>query len=72
MRKVVAHKKYYDKSYLYDSIHTEDITITLPMQKQYMTPQSEHHLCQEDVHYPNVQNKKTTKVFKVGYFIHIS
>lgn len=53
---------------IFMTIHTEDITITLPMQKQYMT----HHLCQEDVHYTPLQNQKTTKVFKVGYFIHIS
>lgn len=51
MRKVTAHKRYYDKSYFYDSIHTEDINITLRMQKQYMTPQTTCHLDQGEFHY---------------------
>lgn len=52
MRRGTAHKRYYDKSYFYDSIHTGGINITLPMQKQYMTPQITCHLDQEDFHYP--------------------
>lgn len=36
MKKVEAHKKYYDKSYFYDSIHTEAINITLSKQKIYI------------------------------------
>lgn len=72
MKKVEAHKKYYDKSYFYDSIHTEAINITLPRQKNI-------YLGQEDFHYthPKMKNKtnrtnkqKThTTVSKVGYFI---
>jgi len=83
MRKGTAHKRYYDKSYFYDSIHTGGINITLPMQKQYMTPRAACHLDQEDFHYPHPaptppapQKKKKTRnkkraVFKTGDFIHI-
>lgn len=57
-------------SYFYDSIHTEDINITLPMQKQYMTCQLACCLGQKDFHYPySMPSSQKTTLFKVGYFI---
>lgn len=66
MRKVAAHKKYYDKSYFYDSIHTENINVTLPMQKKRVD------LGQDDIHYSHPEIKTKTIVSKVGCFIHFS
>lgn len=57
MRKVTAHKWYYDKSYFCDSIHTKDINITPPMEKQYMTLQTAGHLGQEDFLYSQREKK---------------
>lgn len=68
MKKEEAHKKYYDKSYFYDSIQTEDINITLAMQKYI-------YMGQEDFHYTHLKiklKKKPSRTNKQNTHTHSS